>query len=143
MPKVKDTRLVNLPRKQVYKELMDIEQYPKFIPFVQKVRIVEKEENITVADLKIGFGPVGFSYRCRIAEKLFEEIHIKDISGPFEFLEAKLTFEEKEKNSTLVGYYFSSQFKSRTMNKISDPIFNQSLKSFLSGVEKYLLRKKR
>lgn len=143
MPKVKESRLISLPRKQVYNVLMDITLYPNFIPFVQKVRIVEKEENVTVADLKIGFGPVGFSYRCRITEKPFEEINIKDVSGPFEFLEAKLTFEEKGKNSTLVGYYFSSQFKSRTMNAISDPIFNARLAFVLSGVEKYLLRKKR
>jgi len=142
MPKVRDSRLIKLPRRKVYKILMDIELYPDFIPFVQKVRIIEKKENVTTADLQIGFGPVGFSYRCRIVEKPFDEININAVSGPFEFLEAKLTFEEKGKNSTFVGYYFSSQFKSKTMNAIADPIFNARLSYFLSDMEKYVLKKK-
>ncbi len=143
MPKVSEMRLIDVPRKQVYKILMDITLYPEFIPFVQKVRVVEQEGTVTVADLKIGFGPIGFSYRCRIEETPFEEINIRDVSGPFEHLEARLTFTEKGKGLTLVGYYFSSQFRSGTMNAIADPLFETRLKSTLRGVERYIEKQKK
>lgn len=145
MPKVSDTRLIGLPRKQVYQFMMDVERYPDFIPFVQKVRIVEKDGPVTLADLAIGLGPFKFTYRSRIEETPFEEINIRDVpgEGPFAHLRSKLTFEDRGKDGTLVGYHFSSQFRSRSMNALADPIFDIALKNTLAEVERAIMKKKK
>lgn len=142
MPKVSDSRIIRMPRKEIYKLLMNIEAYPDFIPFIRAARIVEKHGNESLAEISIGLGNIGFSYKCRITETPYDEINIVDIAGPFRFLRARLTFEDAGSGRTRVGYYFESQFRSRTMNVIADPIFNVKLKSTLSGVEKFIMKGK-
>lgn len=143
MPTVDDSRLIRRPKKQVYRFLMAIEEYPKFIPFIRAARVVEKKGDVTIADVSVGLGPIGFVYRCRIVETPFDEINISAIDGPFRHLKARLTFEEQGRDATLVGYHFSSQFKSSAMNAIADPIFSGQLKSTLALAEKYIKRQKK
>lgn len=142
MPKVSETRVIKMARKDIYKILMDIEAYPGFIPFIRAARILEKKGNETRAEISIGLGNIGFSYKCAITETPYDEINIVDIAGPFKYLRARLTFADEGQGRTRVGYFFESQFRSRTMNAIADPIFNLKLKSTLANVEKFILRKK-
>lgn len=143
MPKVRDSRIIRMPRKEIYKLLMDIEAYPDFIPFIRAARILEKHGRESIAEISIGLGNIGFTYKCRVTETPYEEINIADISGPFRFLRARLTFEDDGAGRTRVRYYFESQFRSRTMNAIADPIFNVKLKSTLSSIEKFILGRKK
>lgn len=132
-----------MPRRELYKLLMAIEEYPRFIPFIRAARILEKKGSETLAEISIGLGNIGFVYKCRVTETPFDEINIVDVAGPFRFLKARLTFEDAGTGRTKVGYEFESQFRSRTMNAIADPIFNVKLKSTLANVEKFILRRKR
>lgn len=143
MPKVSDSRIIRMPRKEIYRVLMDIEAYPDFIPFIRAARILEKHGHESIAEISIGLGNIGFTYKCRVIETPFDEINIADVSGPFRFLRARLTFKDEGAGRTRVGYYFESQFRSRAMNVIADPIFNVKLKSTLSSVEKFILKRKK
>ena len=143
MPKVSDSRIIRMPRREIYKVLMDMERYPSFIPFIRGARILERQGRDTLAEISIGLGNIGFTYKCKVTETPFDEINIVDVSGPFKFLRARLTFEDAGEGSTKVGYHFESQFRSRTMNAIADPIFNLKLKSTLASVEKFILRRKK
>lgn len=140
MPKVSDSRIIRMPRKELYKILMDMEKYPAFIPFIRAARILEKNGHDTLAEISVGLGNIGFVYKCRVTETRYDEINIVDIAGPFRFLRARLKFEDAGAGRTRVEYYFESQFKSRAMNAIADPIFNIKLKSTLANVEKFITR---
>ncbi len=142
MPKVSDSRVIKMARKDIYKLLMDIEAYPKFIPFIRAARVLEKKGHETRAEISIGLGNIGFSYKCLITDAPYDEINIVDLAGPFKYLRARLTFEDEGNGRTRVGYHFESQFRSRTMNAIADPIFNLKLKTTLANVEKFILRKR-
>lgn len=142
MPKVSDSRVIRMPRKDIYRLLMNIEAYPDFIPFIRAARIVERRGHESIAEISIGLGNIGFTYKCRVTETPYDEINIVDIAGPFRFLRARLTFEDEGSGSTRVGYHFESQFRSRAMNLIADPVFNVKLKGTLAGVEKFILKKK-
>ncbi|HYD17445.1 MAG TPA: type II toxin-antitoxin system RatA family toxin [Patescibacteria group bacterium] len=142
MPKVSDTRIIDVPRKELFRLLMDMEHYPEFIPFVRAARILAREGHETLAEIGIGLGTIGFNYKCRVTDKAHEEIDIVAVEGPFRYLRARLTFEDAGPGRTKVGYFFDSQFRSRTMNAIADPVFNIHLKSTLASVEKFILRRR-
>ena len=143
MPKISDSRIIKMPRKELYKALMAMQEYPNFIPFIRAARILEKNGPETLAEISVGLGNIGFVYKCRVTETPFDEINIVDVAGPFRFLKARLTFEDAGAGRTKVGYDFESKFKSRTMNAIADPIFNIKLKSTLANVERFILRRRK
>lgn len=140
MPKVRDSRIFNLPKGEIYTLMMDIERYPDFIPFVRRLKIVARTGDVVTADIRIGVTGLDFSYRCAITERPYERISIRDISGPFDYLRCEITFEEIAPDKTRVVYDFDSQFKSRLMNRVADPVFNVVLKSTLSEVQRFLQR---
>ena len=61
MPKASVKRLINKKKDKLIDFVLDIEQYPQFIPFCESSKIYEKTENSEqiniVADLTIGKGP--------------------------------------------------------------------------------------
>ena len=61
MPKASVKRLINKKKDKLIDFVLDIEQYPQFIPFCESSKIYEKSENSEqvniVADLTIGKGP--------------------------------------------------------------------------------------
>jgi len=138
MPKVRDSRVFDLPRQEIYALMMDIERYPDFIPFVRRLKIVSQAGGITQADIRIGVMGLDFSYRCAITAQPYDRISIRDVAGPFAYLRCEMTFEELAANKTRVVYDFDSQFKSRLMNRVADPVFNVVLKTTLSEVQRFL-----
>lgn len=142
MPKVRDSRIFNLPKQEIYALMMDIESYPDFIPFVRRVKIVEQRGGVTIADIRIGVTGLDFTYRCAITETPYDHISIRDVAGPFAYLRCAMTFEEIAGDQTRVIYDFDSQFKSRLMNRVADPVFNVVLKSTLDDVQRFLRRRR-
>lgn len=142
MPKVRDSRVFDLPKRDIYALMMDIERYPDFIPFVRRLKIVSKQGLATQADIRIGVTGLDFSYRCVITEQPYDEIRIRDVSGPFAYLRCTITFEEVAPDKTHVTYDFDSQFKSRLMNRVADPVFNVVLKTTLLEVQRFLKRRR-
>ena len=142
MPKVRDSRIFNLPKQDIYALMMDIERYPDFIPFIRRLKIVAQEGAVTTADIRIGVTGLDFTYRCAITETPHDRISIRDVSGPFAYLRCEITFEEIAPDQTRVVYDFDSQFKSRLMNRVADPVFNVVLKSTLAEVQRFLRRRR-
>ncbi len=143
MPHVRDSRIFDLPQREIYALLMDIEAYPAFIPFVRQVKIVSQVKNKeTVADIRIGSAGLDFSYRCRIEESLYDRITVKNVSGPFAYLHCEMILKPVSARRTEVTYIFESQFRSRLMNRLADPIFNVVLKKTLGDVARFLRRRR-
>jgi len=142
MPKVRDSRIFDLPLRDIYALMMDIERYPDFIPFVRQLKIVSQQGAVTQADIRIGITGLDFSYRCAITEQPYERIDIRDVAGPFAYLRCTISFEALAPDKTRVTYDFDSQFKSRLMNRVADPVFNVVLKTTLAEVQRFLKRRR-
>ena len=62
MPKASVKRLIECNKEQLVDLVLDIENYPKFIPYCLDAKIYEKKEEdnliLIIADLTIGKGPL-------------------------------------------------------------------------------------
>ncbi len=140
MPKVHDSRIVSIPRKQAFALMMDIEKYRKFIPFIRRVRILAREGNVTEAEIRVGLPAMSFTYRCEITADPYESIHIRDLAGPFRFLKCAILFEDAGHGQTRIDYNFESKFRSRLMNAVADPLFSALLGTTLAEVQRHIKR---
>ena len=104
MPKASIKRLIECKKKDLINLVLDIEKYPKFIPFCYDAKIYEKEEveNSTriIADLTIGKGPFKDTYKSNVFyNKQESSIYVKNIDGPLNHLSNKWLFIEKKKQN--------------------------------------------
>ena len=102
MPEAKVKRLINCTKEDLIKLVLNIEEYPSFIPYCLDAKIyenkIEKNVNFIVADLTIGKGPFKDTYKSDV--KFFKDkntIYVKNIDGPLNHLSNNLSFTDKKK----------------------------------------------
>lgn len=143
MPSAEDSRVFVLPKDEIYALLMDVENFPAYVPYIRAARLVEKRGRVTVAEVTVGVPGLHFTYRCEITETPTDKIVIRELSGPFEYLRCEMLFEALDPKRTRVTYRFSSRFRSRLMNAVADPVFSVQLKSTLRALESFIRRRVR
>ena len=70
MPKASVKRLIECNKEQLVNLVLDIENYPKFIPYCLDAKIYKKKEErnliFIIADLTIGKGPFKATYKSDV-----------------------------------------------------------------------------
>ena len=70
MPKASVKRLIECKKKNLINLVLDIEKYPKFVPFCLDAKIYEKKDKdefiFIIADLTIGKGPFKDTYKSDV-----------------------------------------------------------------------------
>lgn len=138
MPDTEDSRIFNLPQAEIYALLMDVENFPAYVPYIRAAHVMEKRGLVSIAEVTVGVPGLHFSYSCEITETPMERISIRELSGPFDFLRCEMLFAPVDARRTRVTYRFSSRFRSRLMNVVADPVFSVQLKSTLRELERFI-----
>ena len=133
MPKASIKRNINCSKKDLIDLVLNIEEYPKFIPYCLNAQIYKDESvgnfQYIEADLTIGKGPFKDTYKSDVKfDKKEGIIYVKNIEGPLKYLENKWKFDQKE-NFTEVTFDLDFELKNKFLN-----IFMN--KSFEYGIDK-------
>ena len=133
MPKASIKRNINCSKKDLIDLVLNIEEYPKFIPYCLNAHIYKDESvgnfQYIEADLTIGKGPFKDTYKSDVKfDKKESIIYVKNIEGPLKYLENKWKFDQKE-SFTEVTFDLDFELK----NKFLDIFMN---KSFKYGLDK-------
>ena len=138
MPKASVKRLIDNRKDKLIEFVLDIEKYPEFIPFCEKSKIYDKNDdgdiiNI-IADLTIGKGPFKDTFKSDVKfNKKNDHIHVVNVEGPLNYMENNWQFIEKGngKNGYKTEVIFDIDFEIK--NKFLNILMN---KSFQYGLEK-------
>ena len=80
MPKASVKRLIECKKKDLINLVLDIEKYPKFVPFCLDAKIYEKKDEgdliFIIADLTIGKGPFKDTYKSDVKFNKKERLNI-------------------------------------------------------------------
>ena len=133
MPKASVKRLIECNKEQLVNLVLDIENYPKFIPYCLDAKIYEKKEEknliLIIADLTIGKGPFKATYKSDVRfNKDTDTIQVTNIEGPLKYLDNKWVFLEKDDSTEI---FFDIDFE--VENKFLDIVMS---KSFQYGLDK-------
>ena len=131
MPKASVKRLIECKKDQLIDLVLDIEKYPKFVPFCIDAKIYEKklEKDLLfiVADLTIGKGIFKDTYKSDVKyDKLDNTIYVTNIDGPLRYLENIWKFTEKD-NITEVSFDVDFELKNKFLNILMTKSFNHGL----------------
>jgi len=131
MPKASVNRLIECKKNQLIDLVLDIENYPKFIPYCLDAKIYEKKEErnliLIIADLTIGKGPFKATYKSDVKfNKDTDIIQVTNIKGPLKYLDNKWFFLEKD-NFTEISFDIDFEIENKFLNIIMSKSFQYGL----------------
>jgi len=140
MPKASVKRLIECSKEQLINLVLDIENYPTFIPYCLDAKIYEKKEKknliLTIADLTIGKGPFKATYKSEVIfNKDTDIIQVTNIEGPLRYLDNKWFFLEKD-NFTEISFDIDFEIENKFLNIVMSKSFQYGLNKIADSFQK-------
>ena len=140
MPKASVKRIIECNKQQLIDLVLDIESYPKFIPYCLDAKIYEKkvdgELTLIIADLTIGKGPFKATYKSDVKfNKSNDTIHVTNIEGPLNYLNNRWFFLEKN-DSTEISFDIDFEIENKFLNIVMSKSFQYGLDKIADSFQK-------
>ena len=131
MPKASVKRTINCSKENLINLVLNIEDYPKFIPYCLNAKIYEKkldnDDQLIIADLTIGKGLFKDTYKSDVKYiKKDDIILVKNIDGPLKYLDNKWQFKKTGK-LTEVSFDVDFELKNKFLNILMTKSFKYGL----------------
>ena len=140
MPKASVKRLIECNKNQLIDLVLDIEKYPKFVPFCLDAHVYERnnegELTLIIADLTIGKGPFKDTYKSDVKfDKKKSTINVTNIGGPLNHLKNTWHFNE-HKNGTEISFYIDFEIENKFLNIVMTKSFQFGLDKIADAFQK-------
>ena len=140
MPKASVKRTINCSKENLINLVLNIEDYPKFIPYCLNAKIYEKklhnDDQLIIADLTIGKGLFKDTYKSDVKYiKKDDIILVKNIDGPLKYLDNKWKFLKIGK-LTEVSFDVDFELKNKFLNILMTKSFKYGLDKIADAFQK-------
>ena len=140
MPKASVKRLIECNKNQLIDLVLDIEKYPKFVPFCLDAHVYERNNKrdliLIIADLTIGKGPFKDTYKSDVKfNKKDSTIKVTNIGGPLNHLENTWQFKE-QKGGTEISFNIDFEIENKFLNIIMTKSFQFGLDKIADAFQK-------
>ena len=140
MPKASVKRTINCSKEDLINLVLNIEDYPKFIPYCLNAKIYDKklvnDDQLIIADLTIGKGLFKDTYKSDVKYiKKDGIILVKNIDGPLKYLDNKWQFKKTGK-LTEVSFDVDFELKNKFLNILMTKSFKYGLDKIADAFQK-------
>jgi coenzyme Q-binding protein COQ10 len=140
MPEFRTTRRVKHSASQMFDLVADVERYPEFVPFCERLivrgRKTEDGREVLVADMAIGYRLVRETFTSKVTlDRAALEIRADYLDGPFRSMDNRWTFRPLDAGNSEIGFAIAYEFKSRTLALLMGAVFDRAFRAFASAFE--------
>ncbi|MGO9173802.1 MAG: type II toxin-antitoxin system RatA family toxin [Rhodomicrobium sp.] len=140
MPSFHTTRRVAHPASDMFALVADVEQYPKFVPLCQGLRVLRREHTgpheTLIASMTVAYKLFSESFTSRVVLKpAGREILVDYLDGPFRRLHNRWTFAPDGDASSQIGFYLDYEFKTRAFQMLMGAVFDRAFRTFADAFE--------
>ena len=120
---------------QLFDLVSDIERYPEFLPWCVGARIRQRDGNVLIADLMIGFKMVRerFTSKVTLGPRRIDVVYTE---GPFKYLNNHWIFEAAGDGGTNIDFYVDFEFRSKVLRTLDRRPVQRSGGLMVSSFEK-------
>ena len=141
MPKASVKRTINCSKEDLINLVLNIEDYPKFIPYCLNAKIYEKnldnDNQLIIAALTIGKGPFKDTYKSDVVfNKKKDSIFVKNIDGPLNHLSNNWIFSDQKNGYTEVTFDIDFEIKNKFLNSLMIISFQFGLEKIADAFQK-------
>tara|TARA_B110000211_G_C13840014_1_gene447450 strand:+ start:290 stop:733 length:444 start_codon:yes stop_codon:yes gene_type:complete len=138
------TKTISCNKKNLIDMVLDIEQYPNFVPWCLESKIYERknsENYIEIkADLKVGKKFINETYSSLVLySKKKNLITVTNIKGPLKYLKNEWSFKEIN-NKTQLDFSIDFELQNNFLNMIMKNYFNFGLNKITDAFEERAIK---
>ena len=123
----RETRLVPYPAQLMYAVVSDVEQYPKFLPWVVALRVLSRRAGGLTAEMAVGYGALRERYTSDIAlDEGARTVDVTQTTGPFKVLENHWRFTPNGEGCD-IEFSIRFEFKSRLLQGVAGAKFEKAM----------------
>jgi ribosome-associated toxin RatA of RatAB toxin-antitoxin module len=131
MHRVRKNAIVFHSKNKMFTLVDLIENYPKFLPWCGSTKIIERNNNKTIASIEINYKGIKQTFTTENTKKINDKMIIKLINGPFKSLSGEWLFKELEKDSCQIELKLEYEFSNIILEKLISPVFNIIANTFI------------
>jgi coenzyme Q-binding protein COQ10 len=135
MPTYAERKRLPFSSQQLYDLVADVESYPKFLPWCVAARIRNRQGNVELSDLVIGFKMLRERFTSEVTLNE-NRIDVAYKEGPFKYLTNHWIFEAQPDGATIIDFYVDFEFRSKMLQTIMGTLFNEAVKVMVGAFEK-------
>ncbi len=148
MKQVKKSVLLWYTPHEIYQLVTDIEAYPRFLPWCERVEVLSREGNGLIARLHLAYSGIRHAFTTNNVQVPDESVHIGLVDGPFSLLDGLWRFvplplptaddravESACKIEFEMRYAFSNAVLEGAISPVFDRIANTFVDSFVRRAE--------
>ena len=92
MKHVKKSVLLWYTAHEIYELVVDVEAYPKFLPWCERVEIIGRDDEALTARLFLAYSGIRYAFTTKNVQRKDDSVHIGLIDGPFSLLDGLWRF---------------------------------------------------
>ena len=140
MPSFETTRRMPYTPTEMFDLVADVEQYPRFFPLCEALRIRSRERRgeaeLLVASMDIGYKAIRETITSRVTlERRSMSVRVELIDGPFRHLENRWRFVEAPDGATDVRFFISYELKSLMLQLLVGGLFDHAFRRCVGAFE--------
>jgi coenzyme Q-binding protein COQ10 len=125
---------------QMFEIVAKVEDYPKFLPLCEELRVRRREDNghiqVLVADMTVAYSFVRETFASRVTlERTIPRVLVEYLDGPFRHLENRWLFHALDKGGCEVDFYIAYEFRSRMLHMMMGALFDRAVRKFAEAFE--------
>ncbi len=127
-----EKKTVPFSAEQIFDLVVDVERYPEFIPWCEKITITKRwqegDTEFVDASMTAAFKVFRETVHTRVTMKRTErEVIVDYLDGPFKHLHNVWKLSDREQGGCLIDFYIEFEFRSRLLQMAIQPIFSEAV----------------
>jgi ribosome-associated toxin RatA of RatAB toxin-antitoxin module len=148
MKHVKKSVLLWYTAREIYELVVDVESYPKFLPWCERAEILQHDETGLTARLHLAYSGIRHAFTTKNVQVRDESVHVGLVDGPFSLLDGLWRFVPLPSPPAADGsaggackiqfemrYAFSNGVLEAAISPVFDRIANTLVDSFVRRAE--------
>lgn len=139
MKTVSKSVLIWYSPEEMYSLVIGIEQYPQFLPWCDRARVLEQDSNSMVAEVGIAFSGIHQSFVTRNTHEAGRRVQMHLVRGPFSKLEGDWQFlpvGDGTQRACRVELELRYGFDNAALAALVGPVFDRIAKSMVEAFVK-------
>ena len=140
MKQVKKSVLLWYTPQEMYELVTAVERYPEFLPWCDKVEVLERDGDEVTARLHLAYAGVRYAFTTRNRNEPGKSVHMGLVDGPFSRLDGLWQFQPLNKPGTdaqatacKIAFELSYAFSSGALEAVVSPVFDRIANTFVDS----------
>ncbi len=139
MKTVKKSVLIWYSPQEMYRLVTGVAQYPEFLPWCDRARVVSSDDRGMTAEVGITFSGIRQTFTTRNLHATDRQVRIQLVNGPFSHLDGEWNFlplGDGTQRACKVDLTLSYKFENATLGKLIGPVFDKIASSLVDAFVK-------